>query len=114
MTVADSTVSWSPVGIQERMVPTWARLRSLAVEHPQMADGLLVAALLPICLVWQPRSGMYGVAELTIQAFLLVPLVWRRRAPSLVFASVALVAFVQWVVGQPSFADVSLLVALYT
>jgi signal transduction histidine kinase len=43
-----------------------------------------------------------------------LPLVWRRRHPTLVFAVLAAVAFVQWAVQVDSHADVALLIALYT
>ena len=45
---------------------------------------------------------------------LIVPLVWRRRAPVAVFAAVAVVAFVQWLTVPPFGADAAVLVALYT
>jgi signal transduction histidine kinase len=47
-------------------------------------------------------------------AALTFPLVFRRRAPEAVFAIIATVAFVQWLVSGPALADVSLLVAMYT
>jgi signal transduction histidine kinase len=45
---------------------------------------------------------------------LVVPLVWRRRRPTAVFAALAAVALVQWIVGLRLGPDVALLVALYT
>ena len=47
-------------------------------------------------------------------AALILPLVFRRRAPMTVFLTVAAVAFVQWLVAVPALADAALLVALYT
>jgi signal transduction histidine kinase len=46
---------------------------------------------------------------------LILPLVWRRRWPTLVFGLIALIAFVQWLIGgQPLGGDLALLVAFYT
>jgi signal transduction histidine kinase len=46
---------------------------------------------------------------------MIVPLVWRRRRPTLVFGLIAAVAFVQWLIGaQPMGCDLVLLVAFYT
>ena len=49
-----------------------------------------------------------------IDAALVLPLVWRRRNPVVVFAVLAVVALVQWAVGWRVSADLALLVALYT
>jgi signal transduction histidine kinase len=55
----------------------------------------------------QPRDLLLTVA-------MVVPLVGRRRRPTLVFGLVAVVAFVQWLVGvQQLGCDVALLVAFY-
>jgi len=43
-----------------------------------------------------------------------VPLIWRRRAPALVFAVIAVIAFLQWLTGERVFAVVALLIAFYT
>ena len=43
-----------------------------------------------------------------------LPLAWRRARPSAVFAVIAVVALVQWSVDVRLFADVALLLALYT
>jgi signal transduction histidine kinase len=45
---------------------------------------------------------------------LVLPLVWRRRQPTVVFAVAALAGLAQWVVGLQRAADLALLVALYT
>ena len=57
--------------------------------------------------------GRWPDAALT--AAMVLPLAWRRRWPTLVFALVAVVAFAQWLIGgQPLGGDLALLVAFYT
>jgi signal transduction histidine kinase len=51
---------------------------------------------------------------LLMQAGLLVPLWWRRRAPLLAFHAVAAVFLIQWAAGILLRADVALLVAVYS
>ncbi|MFI6326425.1 sensor histidine kinase [Nonomuraea sp. NPDC050556] len=80
---------------------------------PVLLDALLAAGLFVVTL----GPGLAGTAEpyaIVLQAGLLAPLVWRRRAPVVVFALVAAVAFVQWLLGVQLPADMALLVALYT
>ena len=45
---------------------------------------------------------------------LALPLIWRRRAPSVVFGMIASVAFVSWLGDKRIFAAVALLIAFYT
>jgi signal transduction histidine kinase len=86
----------------------------LVTRRPDAADPLLVVAL------FVPAAALVGgdLAEhpwhLVLQVGLLVPLVWRRQAPMLVFGAVAVVAFAQWLTNVSLPADVGLLVALYT
>ena len=49
-----------------------------------------------------------------VQTGLVLPLVWRRRAPMAVFGVLAAVAFAQWLADLRMPADVTLLLALYT
>jgi len=57
--------------------------------------------------------GKWPDPALTIA--LILPLVWRRRWPTLVFGLVAIIAFTQWLIGgQPLGGDLALLVAFYT
>jgi len=53
--------------------------------------------------------------ELLLTLAMILPLLLRRRWPTLVFGFIAAVAFVQWLIGgQPLGADLALLVAFYT
>lgn len=45
---------------------------------------------------------------------LVAPLFWTRKAPEFVFAVIAAVAFVQWLVYEPSPSDVALLIGLFS
>lgn len=53
-------------------------------------------------------------ARVLLVLALALPLAWRRRAPRVVFAIVAIVALAQWFAGPPVLADVALLWAFYT
>jgi signal transduction histidine kinase len=86
----------------------------IVTRSPEAADPLLVVAL------FLPSAALVAVDliehpwHLVLQVALLVPLVWRRRAPVLVFGAVAVAAFAQWLTNVSLPADVGLLVALYT
>jgi signal transduction histidine kinase len=51
---------------------------------------------------------------LALQAGLVLPLLWRRRRPSLAFAVIAAVFYLQWFLGVWLRADVALMIALYS
>ncbi|OHV47428.1 sensor histidine kinase [Pseudofrankia sp. BMG5.36] len=53
-------------------------------------------------------------ATLALQAALLLPLLWRRRAPFAAFAAIAVVFLLHWFLGAFLRADVALFVALYS
>lgn len=56
-----------------------------------------------------PLAGM-----LALQAGLVLPLLWRRRAPAVAFGAVTAVFVLQWSLGVALRADVALFVALYS
>ncbi|GAA4720643.1 sensor histidine kinase [Phytohabitans rumicis] len=87
----------------------------VCVRHPLLVDAAIAGLLLV------PGGDTLGhqIAErpvlLPLLAGLVVPLVWRRRAPLTVFAAIAAAASVQWLLAiYPMPANVALLVALYT
>jgi signal transduction histidine kinase len=77
-------------------------------RHPLLADLLLTLVVLALGV-----AGAHGTDRL-IAVALTLPLIWRRRAPFAVFAVIAGVAFGQWLADRNAFADIALLVAVYT
>src|ERR1700709_2527304 len=90
------------------------KLRSLAERHRLGSDVALAAGVLALS-GGSLTAGPGGTSIDWLWAVLLtVPLAWRRRHPSVVFAFMAVCAFGQWLTGTPNWADAGLLVALYT
>ncbi len=89
-------------------------LRAATVRYPLLTDALLSAFLLLASTVPAKWYFAQHPRLLPYQVVLLVPLVWRRRAPYAVFAVLAAVAFVQWLYARVLPGDIGLLVALYT
>ncbi len=79
--------------------------------RPTWGDGLLALALLGVTLAHVGGAGRVGGV---LSAVLVLPLLWRRRAPVAAFAAMWSVAAVQALISQPTFADCALLLALYT
>ncbi len=92
---------------------TDGHVRSLVDRHPVAVDALIALGLLTIASAQVAHSEAVWPAWLFVP-LLTLPLLWRRRAPSTVFVAIALVAFGQWLVARPTWADLALLVALYT
>ena len=114
-TALDAVAPDAPgAGHFEAIRASWDRFRVWDADHRLWSDAALVAVLLAGCLLFQPSEGGRGVLDAMLQVALVLPLLWRRRAPSAVFAVMATVAFVQWLVAVPLPADVALLVALFT
>jgi len=92
------------------------RLRALGARYPQGADALAAVVLLILVAPHQVRHPPQPpVAGWALQIGLLVPLIWRRRFPLLVFNVVAALAFAQWLGGVLLLSgDIALLIALYS
>ena len=73
-------------------------------------DCGLALAVLTLSIAHSRNPGVLGVV---LNVALVAPLLWRRRAPVLVFALIWTVAAVQWLVEGAAFADSALLVAFY-
>ena len=91
----------------------WEVLRDFDRRYATFVDVALTVVLFVLCSGWT-FTDHAGHPDLLVVAALIFPLAFRRRAPEAVFAVIAAVAFVQWLVSGPALADVSLLVAMYT
>lgn len=99
------------------LIARWgSELRMFAARRPAAADAVFVLVLLlvgtPHLVKDRPARPVFAWA---LEIALYVPLIWRRRAPLTVFAAVAAVAFVQWLVGVLlTTGDFAVLIALYS
>lgn len=105
------------------------RLKESDQNHPWILDaGLVAAMVLLFCL---PDLGHHGgggrshdldldfthlpwPGTVALQAGLVLPLLWRRRRPTVAFCAIAAVFLVQLVLGVWLRADVAVLIALYS
>jgi signal transduction histidine kinase len=115
VTALDPTVPDVPgAGHFESIRASWDRFREWDSDHRLWTDSLAATVLLVGCLLFSRSVGGNHTVNAVLQFALVLPLAWRRRAPSAVFAVVATVALVQWLVAVPLPADLALLVALFT
>jgi signal transduction histidine kinase len=78
-----------------------------------IGDAVVVAILLLIGFAPQAGDVLATTSTRVFTVALALPLLWRRRWPVAVFAVIAAVAFVQWLLDVRAFGDAALLVALY-
>ncbi|MDQ1540127.1 MAG: hypothetical protein QOH29_853, partial [Actinomycetota bacterium] len=102
-----------PISLRPAAVPTVGRRprrrgRSAVVFDVCLALALVLSGLPSV--FHQEHPGVAFVLDLALT----LPLIWRRRWPTGVFAVIALAAFVQWVANERIGADVALLLAFYT
>ncbi|KOU36333.1 sensor histidine kinase [Streptomyces sp. WM6378] len=98
-----------------RALAVRARLRARARLSPLAVDALFAAAVF-VALSVMARRPLHD-RPWTIVGFtapMVLPLVWRRRAPFAVFLTMAALAFAQWLADLRLPADIALLIALYT
>jgi signal transduction histidine kinase len=68
-----------------------------------------------VVLLFAAPGALRGWPDAALTVAMILPLVWRRRWPTMVFGLVAVIAFAQWLLGgQPLGCDLALLVAFYT
>ncbi len=89
-------------------------VRRIVHTHSLATDALLAGAVLAVSTLWLVTSAFSGPRIAVLQAALILPLVWRRRSPSLVFCLMAALALVQWSFDYRMLGDAALLIALYT
>jgi signal transduction histidine kinase len=99
------------------LIARWGSdLRTFAARRPVAADAVFVLGVVLIGiphLIKDPPTR--PASAWALQIALYVPLIWRRRVPLTVFAAVAAVAFVQWLVGVLlTTGDFAVLIALYS
>ncbi|MBS1677670.1 MAG: sensor histidine kinase [Actinobacteria bacterium] len=87
--------------------------RDLLDRHYVAVDALLVTGLLATGVAEAASRSNVGAIEWILIPVMTLPLLWRRRAPALVFMLLAVIAFGQWLTASPTFTDIALLVALY-
>jgi signal transduction histidine kinase len=114
MTISTADPPIAPEWHVEQIKALWGRLREWDARHQLWTDTGIVCVLLIACFALPGGFVAQGRKEVLFQIALIAPLIWRRRAPLLVFLLIAAVAFVQWLTSVPLPADVALLVALFT
>ena len=129
---AEGTAAWPFPGFTAPLIARVARLRGRLRQvdraHPWMLDTAVTAVVFLAFggpdLVRPADSGgphdpqvvfthLSAPVTLALQAGLLLPLLWRRRAPTVAFGVIAAVFLLQWSLGAGLRADVALLIALY-
>ncbi|MEU3401850.1 sensor histidine kinase [Streptomyces filamentosus] len=96
-------------GVRAGPVGGFARLPERV--PPLVGDAALAAGLF---LVTPGPGRVADGTGFALQTALVLPLVWRRRAPRVVFAVISAAALAQWLLGVQLPADAALLVALGT
>ena len=101
--------SW-PTAMIQRIAERFERV---VAAHPQLSDLVLAAivALAAAAGLWS--QGRMSQRQLAFTAALCLILLLRRRRPLLVFAALAAIAALQWLIADPQLGDAALLIALY-
>ncbi|GGQ84447.1 sensor histidine kinase [Kitasatospora griseola] len=105
------TTELDPDGRRSPRLPPAARVLLSSVAPGSLLVPLFLVLLLLHVVLTRGRGELVVASVLTVA--LVLPLVWLRRAPVVVFATVVAAAFVQWWTDVQLPADAALLVALY-
>jgi len=103
-------VSGWPTALIQRLAE---RSEGAVSDHPLLSDVIIAVAVAGAGIVGLWSQDRLDWAQLAFTAALSLPLLLRRRRAMLVFAGLALIAAVQWLIADPQLADAALLVALY-
>jgi len=103
-------VSGWPTALIQRVAERSERVVS---DHPLLSDVSIALAVAGASIVGLSSQDRLDWEQLAFTAALSLPLLLRRRRAMLVFAGLALIAAVQWLIADPQLADAALLVALY-
>lgn len=94
------------------MIQEWLRARPFVVDT-LLVLPLLLVPILGVVLAWGRNEAPEPLT--VVDVVLLLPLIWRRRFPTAVFAVVSVIcAFQAAVIQVPLFGDLGFLVALYS
>ncbi|RCH65709.1 sensor histidine kinase [Streptomyces sp. SDr-06] len=114
-------MTYAPAAAVRRRAESWralaARLRRRALTRlsPLAVDALFAAAVFAGLSAMARRPLHDHVVLIAgFTAPMVLPLVWRRRAPFAVFLTMSAIALVQWFADQRLPADIALLIGLYT
>ncbi|MFJ8582941.1 sensor histidine kinase [Micromonospora sp. NPDC093277] len=133
MTIARGSVTMSSAGTDHlaayplvgRLAGLGQRVRRLDDRRPWLFDAAVVAVVLLVFCVpdfvhGEERRDLQRLLHhlppagtAALQLGLVLPLFWRRRAPTATFYAIAAVFVLQWSVGVLLRADVALLIAVY-
>jgi signal transduction histidine kinase len=105
MSAEDRLLAWL-----DRLV---TRVSALTARVPLLVDCGLVAALLAISFIGLHHQDRLGPQTIVFGLVMTLPLLLHRTYPVSTFATVALVAFVQWLINPPQLADAAVLISLY-
>lgn len=110
-----------------RMLRGQSHQQRLDRRHPWLLDTAVVLIVVLVSLpdlISSTPNGPFGETDsrgelpsgvpFAFAAALIVPLWWRRRAPTVTYFVISLVSLVQWSLGIWQQAGISMLVALYT
>jgi len=116
MTTQQPRISTRPDGVLARgVLGTRASVLTLARRFPLLADAALAALILVLSL--PPMTALQGSSHALSLALILavvLPLIWRRRAPVAICVALTVLAAVQWFVSRELTDYLAILVAFYT
>src|SRR5271156_2865930 len=104
--VRPSVSEW-PTALIQRLAERSERVVS---DHPLLSDVSIALAVAGAGIVGLSSQDRLDWEQLAFTAALSLPLLLRRRRAMLVFAGLALIAAVQWLIADPQLADAALLV----
>jgi signal transduction histidine kinase len=99
-----------PAALMQRITD---RAERGVAAHPLFGDLAIAIAIAAAGIAGLSSQNRLDGRQLAFTAALCLPLLLRRRQPLLVFAGLAVIAGVQWVIADPQLGDAALLVALY-
>jgi signal transduction histidine kinase len=101
--------SW-PTGMIQRLAE---RSEREVAEHPLLCDAGLSALVALAAVAGLASQDRLDARQLAFTAAFSLMLLLRRRQPLSVFAAIALIAALQWLIAAPQLGDAALLIALY-